>query len=401
MTIAASRNDEFKGDAAEGTGDGREIWAAPLLSCEAFRGLSTGSPVEGEAAPSPDQLRYLCRFGLLAPTSHNTVPQRFQLLPSGQLALWLDRAYVLPASDPTGRQATVSCGCVLAHLRLSAAAYGLRAVCEYASPEPCVLPRVAGEPRYSLVARLRFEGSGSALDAVDGPAVLKAILERKMVRAEFDPRDELDLETQTELGAIVARYGGLSLNLLSDPLTLMILGKFQELADTTVFNREAFARELGDWLLPNDAPSPLGMRGLEFGLSDDVARRLHRGLLGLERLLPDEVSGLAKSANAAMRSSPGVAVLSTRGDTFENRLDAGQAFAEIAIAMVRRGWTTAMHAAITEVEAPNLALRGRLRVQARPTVVFRMGRPLRPTDGQRLHSTRPRLEDVLLSDPPE
>jgi hypothetical protein len=222
------------------------------------------------------------------------------------------------------------------------------------------------------------------------------MLERKMVRAEFDPRDELDVETREELQSIVAQYRGLSLHLLSDPLTLMILGKFQELADNTVFNREAFARELGDWLLPNDDPSVLGMRGLEFGLSDEVAGRLHRGLLGQERLLPDEVSGLAKSANAAMRSSPCVAVIAIQSDTLENRLDAGQAFAEMAIALVRRGWVTAMHAAITEVDAPNLALRGRLRVHARPTVVFRMGRPLRPSDGERLHSTRPRIEDVLM-----
>ncbi|MGC4067063.1 MAG: hypothetical protein QM784_20980 [Polyangiaceae bacterium] len=381
------------------------------MSIKQFRALAANSEAHSGAAPSPAQLRYLCRFGLLAPTSHNTVPQRFQILPSGELALWADRAYVLSASDPTGRQATVSCGCVIAHLRASAAAYGLRATCEYASPAPSVLPRVTGEARYSLLARLRFEhvdityavgeedASEHANEDKTGPFALRAILARKMVRAEFDPRDELDAEAQAELSAIAARYQGLSLNLLSDPLTLMILGKFQELADTTVFNRESFARELGDWLLPNDDPSPLGMRGLEFGLSDDVARRLHRGLLGFERLLPDEVSGLAKSANAAMRSSPCVAVISARGDTFENRLDAGQAFAEMALAMVRRGWSTAMHAAITEVEAPNLALRGRLRVQARPTVVFRMGKPLRPTDGHRLHSTRPRLRDVLLTDP--
>ena len=56
----------------------------------------------------------------------------------------------------------------------------------------------------------------------------------------------------------------------------------------------------------------------------------------------------------------------------------------------------AMHAGITEVKAPNMALRGRLRTRQRPVVVFRMGRPLRPEDGRRPHASRPRLASLVL-----
>jgi hypothetical protein len=222
------------------------------------------------------------------------------------------------------------------------------------------------------------------------------MLARKVVRAEYDPRVSVEERDVVAIHQIVQQYPTLSLHLLTDATTLMVLGKFQELADTTVFNREAFARELGHWLLPNDDSSPLGMRGIEFGLSDESALRFHRGLSGAERLLPDEVAGLAKGANAAMRSASAVAIITSDSDSVASRLDAGRAYADIALLLQMRGYVSAMHAAITEVDAPNMALRGRLRTTQRPVVVFRVGKPMRVADGQRPHSVRPPLTHIIL-----
>ena len=50
------------------------------------------------------QLTYIAWCGLLAPTSHNTVPQRFRIQPeAGAIEVWLDRQAVLTASDVAGR----------------------------------------------------------------------------------------------------------------------------------------------------------------------------------------------------------------------------------------------------------------------------------------------------------
>jgi hypothetical protein len=195
---------------------------------------------------------------------------------------------------------------------------------------------------------------------------------------------------------IVSKYEPVRLHLIADAPSLMVLGKFQELADTTVFNRQTFARELGDWLFPNDYPSPLGMRGREFGLNDEAALRFHLGLRGQTQLLPDEVSALAKTGNLGMRSAAAVVVLSVREESAHTWLQAGQAFAELTLALTSRGYVVSMHAAITEVEAPNLALRGRLRTVARPVVVFRFGKPARPEDGERPHAARPDVDELLL-----
>ncbi|HKO91208.1 MAG TPA: hypothetical protein VJU61_08650, partial [Polyangiaceae bacterium] len=81
-----------------------ELWQLDALSPREFAGLGTSGHDLSLA-----QLRYLAAYNLLAPTSHNTVPQRF-LFPSegNAIEICLDREVVLGASDPSGRQASVS-----------------------------------------------------------------------------------------------------------------------------------------------------------------------------------------------------------------------------------------------------------------------------------------------------
>ncbi|MFN7144935.1 MAG: hypothetical protein ACK4YP_14255 [Myxococcota bacterium] len=362
-----------------------DAWDLDPLDAAAFAALGGGS------APSRAQLAHLAAWALLAPTTHNTVPQRFELRDDGVLRVWLARDAVLPASDPVGRQATVSLGCVVENAVIAGAAYGLRAeVVPVATAD--VRPAADGAPARVPVVDVRFSPGGEPLPAT----WLAAMRARRMVRAEYDERVRLPTELLDALAADVSAYAGLTLHALTDAPTRLFLGKFQEIADSTVLNREDFARELGDWLLPNDSPSPVGMRGREYGLSDDAAARIHRGLRGEDRLLPDETAAFARAGNVGMRTASAVLVITAAADDLAHRLAAGRAFQRVALRLVDAGFVTAMQAGITEVEGPNLALRGRLRTRERPTVVFRAGRPLRAADGARPHAARPSLADLLV-----
>jgi hypothetical protein len=108
------------------------------------------------------------------------------------------------------------------------------------------------------------------------------------------------------------------------------------------------------------------------------------------------MAGFAKAGNLGMRSSSAVAVITVESDTLDLRIAAGRAYEEMALILLQHRFCTAMHAGITEVEAPNLALRGRLRTRRRPTVVFRLGQPLREEDWHRPHSARPRLSATMV-----
>jgi hypothetical protein len=366
-------------------------WRLKVLTQREFVALSSSKD-----SLSAAQLAYFAWFDLLAPTSHNTVPQRFRFHPgTSTLAIWLDRAFVLSASDTSGRQAAVSLGCGIANALVAARAYGWDADVDVLPvPLEQTHPEVAGQSRYTEIARLRFRQGAEPLADDE---LLRLMLRRKVIRAEFDDRVKLPRELVHQLAQVVERgFPGLELHLLTDAATLLFLGKFQELADTTVFNRDAFALELGQWFLENDDTSCLGMRGAEFGLGDESTRHMNHGLRRLVPFLPDEMAGFAKAGNLGMRSSSAVAVITVKSDTLDLRIAAGRAYEEMALLLLQHRFCTAMHAGITEVKAPNLALRGRLRTSWQPMVVFRIGQPLRDDDWHRPHSARPDLGAIML-----
>lgn len=343
------------------------------------------------------QLRYLASLALLAPSTHNTAPVRIHIdAAKGALEFALARRAILPQSDAVGRQATISLGAAVANAALGGTAYAWSTTIEIRpEAEPLVRPAVDGADTIVPVATLTVAGATPTSAARD-LSIITAMLQRKMIRAEYDERVKLEAPLARELAAIVhGTHPGLTLHLITDAPTLLALGKFQELADSTVINRPAFARELGDWFLENDSDSAVGMRGREFGLSDDAARRFRAGLMGTGPLLPDETVAFAKGGNLGMRSSSAVAVVTAGRDDLAHRVAAGRAFEAMALRLTLAGFAVAMHAGITEVEAPNMALRGRLRTFERPTVVFRIGRALRAEDGQRPHASRPALEQIL------
>ena len=342
-----------------------------------------------------EQLEYFAAFALLAPTTHNTVPQRMRVdRDRRSIEFALDRRAILRQSDANGRQATISLGAAIANAVLAAEAYGcVAAIVAHPDVEHLIRPAGPDDEPIVRVATVSFDAVASPLRDLSW---VSAMVRRKMVRAEFDERVKLDPSLTSELASMTASvHAGLTLHAIADAPTLLALGKFQELADSTVINRTAFARELAEWLVDNDGDQPLGMRGREFGLSDEAARRFRHGLAGTGPLLPDETAAFAKAGNTGMRSSSVVAVVTAARDDVEHRLAAGRTFEAIALRLTLAGFSVAMHAGITEVEAPNMALRGRLRTLQRPLVVFRVGKPLNIADSERPHSSRPRLVDVL------
>jgi hypothetical protein len=302
----------------------------------------------------------------------------------------------LAASDPSGRQASISLGCGIANLIQAARCYGLETSVELAeTPSSPVLPPRPGEARYTQVAQVRFRRGASAAPQ----AVLHAMLERRSVRALYDAAVKLPQELVETLTALVrTQYRELEFHLVSDERTLAFLADLQELADSTALSREDFTTELGHWLIDNDSDSPLGMRGREHGMSDEMTRGVQARLLSEIRLAPEEVSGLAKGGNFAIRSSSAVGIIVTPHDDLRHRVLAGRAFEDLVLTLHQHGFVTAMHASITELESPNLALQARLGTHGRAVVVFRTGQPLEVSDAQRPHSARPSVSDVTLSE---
>ena len=75
------------------------------------------------SGPSWEKLSFCLNYAVLAPSSHNTQPWRFQI-GLDDIKLHADRTRALPLVDPHDRELMMSCGAALFHLRLAIRYFG-------------------------------------------------------------------------------------------------------------------------------------------------------------------------------------------------------------------------------------------------------------------------------------
>lgn len=73
--------------------------------------------------PVGQKLKFLLRYGILAPSYFNLQPWKF-LVKNDTIFFYADLDRALPITDPHNRALYLSCGCVLNYLNLAARHYG-------------------------------------------------------------------------------------------------------------------------------------------------------------------------------------------------------------------------------------------------------------------------------------
>ncbi len=345
-----------------------------------------------------NQLAFLCLLGHLAPSSHNTQPWRFLINKQTlQIIMYLERKFVLPASDEAGRQAVISLGCALENIFIGAAYYGYTAAIDLAPIEKTdVLPAKDNQPSCVKIATINFS---HATPQPELHSTVKAIFDRKVIRAEFDPTKTI---LEKDIAAIqqFADQETTQFHAVTDSLRRLGVAEFQAQADGFVINSSKFSKELGDWLLPNDTDSLLGMPGIGFGLQDDEAARLHNGLVGAAALRPEDGLKFAASGKIFIEKSPLIGIITTKQDDPLHWIAAGRLFEKIFLFLTEQNIQVAIHAGITEVSLIKKIFSMTLGTTRHTTVLFRAGYVKNEADTHRPFSPRLPLSSVLLTDTP-
>lgn len=347
---------------------------------------------------SQEKLEYLCFLGHLAPSSHNTQPWRFFIEDTkNTITVYLDRKFILPASDIEGRQATISIGCAVENILLGAQYYGYTATTTLTTTaQKTVLPAADGEPTLTEILQIQL-ATGMPQPSLEPMA--KAIFNRKIVRAEYDPTRKIP-ETTLEIIKQIAKTQTITLQTIVDSTPRLTIAELQSQADAYVINSPEFSRELGGWLLPNDSTNNLGMTGITFGLQDDEAIRLHEGLSGKTALQPEDGLKFATGGKIFFEKSPLIGVITTKHDTIENWIQAGQIFEKIFLELTTSGIQLAVHAGITEVPLIKKIFTMTMATNEHPTIIFRAGYAKNNQDLERPFSARLPLEEIILTDKP-
>jgi hypothetical protein len=370
-------------------------WDVQLLDVSQFRALADGSAQR----VSPSQARYLLGFSLLAPTSHNSVPQAYALdLERAEIGVFLRTQYIPEASDPTGREAIVSMGCAIENLATAAAQYGLS--CSWEA-DPSLVWAAARPTEKAALQRVGCVRLQQGKDVPPPPAragALATLVDRRVLRGEFDKSILLPAPLALSLQAASADVRRVALQLFTADQDKFAWGKLDELAMKYKLEERAFQRELGHWLLPNeDQESCRGMRGREFGLDDQVTRELCAQLRGEAPMAADQLAFMARAGRVGLASASAVGVVCCRDESPGAALEAGRLYQRCALTAWAHGMASAVHTSVCKVPHARAMSQATLLKGQTPSVIFRLGRPLRSADWSRQPSSRPCLDDVLLS----
>lgn len=258
-----------------------------------------------------DQLRFLLRYAVLAPSNHNTQPWLFRVH-GGHVDIYADRARALRVTDAEDRQLFISCGCALFHLRL--------AMWHFGRMDNTVLFPVPGDA--DLLARVGFGIEDSPTPQQD--ALFHAIPKRRTNRQLFrdDPLpDELkhDLMKAAERESAWLHFADHrnERNAIAD---LIAEGDRQQWAS------QRFRLELASWLHPNNADARDGIPNSAQNSGD---------LLSVAGPIVIRTFDLGEGQAAKDRDiaaySPGLVVLGTGVDESWAWVSAGQALARVLL----------------------------------------------------------------------
>lgn len=331
-----------------------------------------------------EKLRYLLRWVVLAPSSHNTQPWLFRI-EDGELEIRPDLRRSLAVVDPDDREMIMSCGAALFHLRVALRRFGHRGEVRTFTGERDPFPLV---PVRSVARELARVAPGGEHEPEEGELRLfEAIPRRRTNRQPFEdravPDDLLDAfreAARTEGGWLEVLTGEDRKAALAD---LIAEGDRRQAADPS------FRRELAAWIHPSRTRSLDGMPGYALDMGDLASMAAPF----LVRTFDWGDRQAAENRQLA-EGSPVLAVLGTRRDGVAAWLDAGQALDRVLLRATADGVSASF--LNQPIERPEL----RPRVQelldrpGTPQLVLRMGY------GPEVERQTPRrpVEDVLVEE---
>ena len=201
-----------------------------------------------------ERLKFLMKFAVLAPSSHNSQPWKFQIS-ENSVSIQIERERILRVSDPENRYLYIGLGCALENLLTAADYYGFTTDVEYLPPEESV-----------TAAKIIFHESG---DSKPNPEHLAlAIATRRSNRTKFSEK----IPSQAFLSQIK--------NILPDEVEVSVVlekERREKIADILMdsrikaFSNAPFRREIADYKRYNFTSSPLGMPAFTLGVSKPLS----------------------------------------------------------------------------------------------------------------------------------
>jgi nitroreductase len=317
--------------------------------------------------PIQEQLRFLLRYAVLAPSTRNTQPWRFRV-DRERIEIRADLTRWHAVADPDRRELYLSLGCAIENLIVAAEQFGFRHAVAY-------LP---AWPDEEVVAVLAFRPGGRGTPERRG-LTLSTLLARRSAHGRFSS-SEVCAADITALRQSLTE-SDLELSFATEPERRRVLQELHRMAHEIALADPAYRAELAGWVEGGafGTPWPISKLGRAAIASGGVARELAR----LDAI--------------AVGSAPLLMLISSRDDDRPSQIRSGQLLERLWLAATARG--LGLQPLSAALEVPRLRSRLSSLMGAEfpwAQQLVRVGHP-RHTSGHR--TPRRPLEEVI--DAPE
>jgi hypothetical protein len=328
-----------------------------------------GRSIVPNALVDNDVVKRAVQVACRAPSLHNSQPWRW-VAAGSQLLLYLDDDRLLPSTDKTGREALISCGAVLDHLRVALAAAGWATRVD----------RFPDSDDPDHLATLHLSALSAVTDEQHRRA--EAISHRRTDRLPFGAPDDWERIKPVLRGAAAA--SGIHLDVIADELRPE-LARASRLTESLRMYDTSYHTELNWWTGHFENSEGIPSSSLLSATEDDRVDIGRDFPVGPHHERAGEQLGRDQSA---------VLVLSTDQDSRSEALRSGEALSAILLDCTLAGMASCTLTQLTELWSSRDLIRSLTGRAALPQLLIRVGEPI-STAATPPMTPRRRLEDVL------
>ena len=251
-------------------------------------------------APLREQAKFLLRYAILAPSSHNSQPWQF-MVRDETIEISYDETRWLEVSDQDKRELFISIGCAIENLCIAAEHFDIGHGITY-----------HGDEDDDLVSTVALDPDREP-SASRPPELFDELTERYTSHQLFEDQP-LPQETRTQFRRVIEE-DDVTLYLIEEPEQKRSIGELQAEADEAQMADPAYRKELGYWI----GTGALGSSWLVARIGQAVISHFDLG----------EREGRKNSK--LIERAPVIALLATHADTPTARVKTGQVFERLAL----------------------------------------------------------------------
>lgn len=304
-----------------------------------------------------EEMEFLLRYAVLAPSAHNTQPWKFAIVPEG-IEVYADYSRRLPLVDPDDRELLMSVGAAIFNLRVAAAHFGFETTVLHQPAADGIVPVALVSMRETCCTEMRLR------------TLFPAITARRTNRHPFDART-IEPDTLAVLCDLADEHPN-EIQLLL-PRDRDRIAELVGRADRVQMQDRALRSELADWVRSNRAVADDGIAAEALGIPDVFSSA---SAAVLRRL---DVGGIQARRDEALIGSASLLAVVSGEDDQVSLLDTGQLLERLLLNVTLAGLHYSFMNQPVEVKALRDVLASMIRSPHPPQLLLRIGYALEAT----------------------